>query len=164
MQVKDFMQTEVVVIEPEKSTMDAYKLMKKNHIRHLPVVSYDKLIGIVTDRDLRRPNMADEFFAANDYYQLDGSFVVKDVMTTNAYSVLASTDMMVVAIVLTQKKIGAIPVVEEDRSVIGIISITDVLNYFIKGYSESGLNQYQEELNQIYTIRLEDVLKHVDHF
>lgn len=71
MKVQDLMTTKVVTVSPEISVKKAFWLMKKNGFRHLPVCKDGTLVGIVTDRDLRRPEIADMFKEWEKFYRID---------------------------------------------------------------------------------------------
>lgn len=70
MRVKDWMTTNVVTVEPDTSVRRAFAMMKKHGFHHLPVVRDGKLMGIVTDRDLRRPDISDIFKEWDQLYRL----------------------------------------------------------------------------------------------
>ena len=83
MNVSKYMTQKVIAVEPGKSVKDAFLTMRARRVRHLPVVEGDKLIGIISDRDLRRPRWAESIDDWTSYYQIDDSLAVKDVMTSN---------------------------------------------------------------------------------
>jgi acetoin utilization protein AcuB len=132
MKVKDWMTREVVTVSPEMSVKEAFLLMKKHHFRHLPVVKKDKLVGFVTDRDLRRPAISDVFKEWNDLYRLSDEIHVEDVMIADVMKVTPDMDLKAGAAIVLKKKIGALPVVEGDR-IVGIITIYDFLKALVEG-------------------------------
>ncbi len=71
MKIKDWITREVVTIAPSASVRKAFGLMKSYGIRHLPVVKDEALKGIVTDRDLRRPKISDQFKSWDELYRLN---------------------------------------------------------------------------------------------
>jgi acetoin utilization protein AcuB len=131
MKIKDWMTAKVVTVAPETSVKEAFKVMKKNGFRHLPVVKGDKLVGFVTDRDLRRPDIADVFKEWNDLYRLSDELHVEDVMITKVYKVSPDEDLKKAASLVIEKHIGALPVCDGDR-IVGIITVFDFLRAMVQ--------------------------------
>ena len=134
MKVKDWMSKKPVTVSPDTKVRAAFATMKKNGFRHLPVVRNGKLVGIVTDRDLRRPEIADIFQEWHDFYRLDEDFEVEDVMTVRVLTVKPETDLVTAASMLAEKKIDALPVVQ-DGKLAGIITTFDMLKAFVRNAS-----------------------------
>ena len=82
MLIKDWMAKDVLTVDENTSLMRATRIMKENGIRRLPVVSHGKLIGIVTDRDVKdaSPSKTTSLDIHELYYLLS-EMKVKDVMT-----------------------------------------------------------------------------------
>ncbi len=131
MKIKDWMTPAVTTISPKASVKEAFLIMKKNHFRHLPVVRDGKLVGFVTDRDLRRPAISDVFKEWNDFYRLGDEIHVEDVMITDVIKVTPDMDLIEAASIVLKKKIGALPVVDNDK-VVGIITIYDFLKALVE--------------------------------
>lgn len=118
------------VVAPEMPVTQAFYTMRSGGFRQLPVVEEDRLVGIVTDRDLRRPDLTDEPDGWNDYYQLSDETEVRHVMTDQVMT-LSSSDRLEKALnLLLEHKIGALPVLDRKDAVIGIITTFDVLRAF----------------------------------
>ncbi len=132
------MTSKVVKITEEETVYQAQEKMKKNDIRHLPVVNDDNvLIGIITDRDVRS---ALPPLGAEDIKAVAEKIKVKDIMTKDPVAVKAE-DTIQDALLLVQKyKIGALPVVDNRKKVRGILSVRDLLRSFINvlGIKEPG--------------------------
>lgn len=91
--VSDYMTRKLVTVTPDTGVREAYFLMRDKDIRHLPVVDGDTLVGIISDRQLRRPNWADEApDIAHPYLLSDdltvGDVMVKDVIVSHTYETL----------------------------------------------------------------------------
>lgn len=136
MKIKDWMSSPVVTVTPQTSVKEAFKIMKKNGFRHLPVVKGEKLVGFVTDRDLRRPDIADVFKEWNDLYRLSDELHVEDVMITKVVSCLPDDDLAKVAFTVVDKHIGATPVVDpiDKTKLIGIITVYDLLRAMVQSH------------------------------
>ncbi|MDP6231166.1 MAG: CBS and ACT domain-containing protein [Nitrospinaceae bacterium] len=126
--VEDVMVTKPFTIKKDKSLIDAQKTMVKHSIRHLPVVERGKLIGIITESDIRgaftnqKPNGKME--------SAPGKMKIEDHMTLGPLTVHKETNIEDAALTIYQNKIGALPVVENNK-LVGIISIMDMLGLFI---------------------------------
>jgi acetoin utilization protein AcuB len=131
MKIRDWMTPKVVTVAPETSVKEAFKVMKKNGFRHLPVVKGEKLVGFVTDRDLRRPDIADVFKEWNDLYRLSDELHVEDVMITKVYKVSPDEDLKKAAALVIEKHIGALPVCDGDK-IVGIITVFDFLRAMVQ--------------------------------
>ena len=141
--VSETMNTNLVSITPETKLSEVRTLMKENNFRHLPVVDKDgKLIGIVTDRDMR--DASPSSLLSEEEYQstLDrvmqhtvSEIMTKDPLTISVYFTLQDTLM-----VMGSRKVGALPVVDEDGYLKGIMSTRDLLKAFVNvmGIGEPG--------------------------
>jgi len=133
MLVEDVMQTAVITITPKTSLPEAMRLVGHRGIRHLPVVDDDRLIGIVSDRDLKRA-MASPATALESHelrYLLD-ALTVDEIMTRAVVTVGRMFPIEEAARLMVTEKISALPVTERGR-LIGIVTETDVLELFVKG-------------------------------
>lgn len=126
--VSKYMTRQVVSISPDIGVREAFFLMKENSIRHLPIVNESKkLIGIISDRELRRPNWVDESHDISHVYYLDNSMHVQDVMINNIH-VLHTYDTLSKAVaLLLDQSIGAAPVLDKTESLVGMLSAIDLL-------------------------------------
>ena len=110
-----------VAVSPKASIQEAMELMKKHSIRHLPVVNREeRLVGWVTDTDLRGALIA----------SMIEDLTVGDVMIADPVTV-SSTDVLErAALLITEHKIGGMPVLE-DGKLVGVITVVDILQAFI---------------------------------
>jgi acetoin utilization protein AcuB len=131
MQVSHVMQRTVVTVTPEMSLAEVQRLMREKRIRHLPVVSGKKLVGIVTDRDIREAMLspATTLSRGEIAYQMDTT-AVKTCMTREVVTVSPRTDLIQAARVLLEHKFGALPVVERGV-LVGIVTKIDFLRAFL---------------------------------
>jgi acetoin utilization protein AcuB len=131
MKVKECITNQVVTVTPETSTKQAFGLMKSLGIRHLVVVKEGVVLGVVTDRDLRRPQAADVFKAWDELYRLGEEFQVEDVMSSPVVTVDANADVQEAARMMVQRRISALPVTDAHHGLAGIITDTDLLKALI---------------------------------
>jgi acetoin utilization protein AcuB len=129
--VKDFMTTSPISVSPATPIAEARDLMVRRRIRHLLILHDERLVGIVTDRDVRLnlPSPASSLSVWEVNYLLT-KLTAGEVMTKNVITVSPNQTMTEAARLMLEKKIGALPVVEGDR-VVGILTETDVLRAFV---------------------------------
>ena len=128
LKLHDFMTPHPVTIQQDQNLRDAYLLMKRHGIRHLPVIDiYDRLIGIVSRHDLYRAIGLQESRQLEDHLDRLERLWAQDVMTSPAYSLNAQDTLLDAVDLMLTHKVGAIPVVDDERRVVGIISEIDLL-------------------------------------
>lgn len=126
--VTDYMTRKVISTAPDTGVREAYFQMKEKSIRHLPVVDADnKLIGIISDRELRRPEWVDESWDISHVYRLDDEIQVKDVMITEVHVVHTYDKLRKAVNLLLEKNIGAAPVLDKTGALVGMLSAVDLL-------------------------------------
>ena len=121
--------TSPIVTAPVSQTIEAvWTLFSKHHFHHLPLVNdQQQLVGIVSDRDLLR-------FAANQQRNV-GSHRIEEVMSRKVISAAANAEVRLIAEVMCQHSIGAVPITGEndsdDSTVLGIVSRSDILRTLV---------------------------------
>lgn len=132
MDVGSRMTVPVITIDADESMRGAAQLLERHHIRQLPVVSKGRLVGIVSDRDIRR-NSASQATSleVHELNYLLERIKVRDIMTPQPVTVTPSSSIEEAATLLRDRKFGALPVVEGER-VVGIITATDILDLLIE--------------------------------
>lgn len=126
---RDLMTPDPLTVTPQASIAEVWDLMREVDVRHVPVVQAGALVGMLSDRDLARVDMARllKVEGADALRQELGTSIVQ-VMTSDVISVEPETEVGDVIALLLDHKIGALPVVEAGtREVLGIISYVDVL-------------------------------------
>jgi acetoin utilization protein AcuB len=119
-----------VTIRPDAPIAEAQHLMRHRRIRHLPVVEGGRLVGIITDRDVRTalPSPATSLAVGEIRYLLDRLLVAR-VMTGSVISIGPDASLAQAVGLVLAHRIGAIPVVEAG-GLVGIITETDLLRAF----------------------------------
>ncbi len=132
MLVKEWMAKSPLVIEENTSIIKATQLMKENKIRRIPVVKDGRLVGIVTDRDLKdaTPSKTTTLDMHELYYLLS-EIKVKDIMTSNPITLRETDSVERAAAIMLKDKISGLPVANDDNEVVGIITQTDILKVMI---------------------------------
>jgi acetoin utilization protein AcuB len=124
MVVEEIMTRNPHAIEANQSVREAMHRLLTLDIRHLPVLDSGVLVGMLSDRDVRGIASATLTGEVND--QL--SAAVSDLMTSDPISVDPEADIGEVIDLMIENKVGALPVVAEDK-LVGIVSYVDVLRY-----------------------------------
>jgi acetoin utilization protein AcuB len=132
MNVSDLMTTSPITVSPETPVLDARQLMLEKRIRHLLVADGSKLVGIVTDRDIRLnlPSPATSLSVWEINYLL-ARMTVASAMTKSVVTVGPRHQARDAAQMMLDHRIGALPVVDSGR-LAGIITETDLLRAFVK--------------------------------
>jgi acetoin utilization protein AcuB len=139
MLAKNWMSRDVITIEPEDSMQLAMKLMEKHRIRALPVVHANRLVGIVSNGDIKRASASNATtLDVHELAYLVARIKVKDIMTREPVSVSPLLTVDEVAEIMLNKGISCTPVVDEDDHLIGILTKSDILKVMI---SLSGANR-----------------------
>lgn len=122
-----------VTITSTMTVAEATNLMKSNKFRRLPVVDGGKLVGIITDRDLRdvAPSPATTL-SVHELNYLLAKMVVRDIMKTNVITIGVDATIEEAALIMCNKKIGGLIVVDAAGTVAGIITETDVFRCFVE--------------------------------
>ncbi len=132
MLVKEWMTTNVITIDENTSVMKATQIMKENGIRRLPIMRDGKLVGLVSDRDLKEasPSKATTLDIHELYYLLS-ELKVKDIMTRNVITVGAEDTVEFAAVKMAEHRVSGLPVVDDKGKLVGILSMGDVFKVLI---------------------------------
>lgn len=132
--IASIMTSQPMSVNLTHSLGDAYDIMHENCIRHLPVVSGDHLIGILSKTDLERISFAekDENNKKVKMSFYDG-FNIEQVMTKNVQALQIEDSVKDAAEMLSFGNFHAAPVLE-GKKLVGIVTTTDVINYLLKQY------------------------------
>ncbi|UCF94928.1 MAG: CBS domain-containing protein [Desulfobacterales bacterium] len=132
MLVKYWMSKEVVTVDADDSMQDALKLIKQHQIRMLPVLRNGKLVGIVTDRDLKRASASDATtLDVHELLYLVTKIKVQNIMTPEPITVPPDFTVEETAEVLLKNRISGVPVVDHDGKIVGTITQSDLFRVMI---------------------------------
>jgi len=137
------MTRKVITVDQEANIFEVQQIMAENNIRHLPIIDQDqRLIGIVTDRDIRSAlpyRLFKDSYSQKEREKLS-ALKVKDIMTKDPISISPTFTIQDALLLIQNSKVGALPVVDDDRRLKGIISVRDLLWAFINvlGIGEPG--------------------------
>lgn len=133
MKVKELMSEKLITVSPNDKLDRVFFLYNFENIRHLPVVDKNKLVGILSDRDLKKILGPKKAIVENT----DGTTVqlstrkVKNIMRRGVITIEPEQRAADAAAIMAKRKIGALPVVHKNK-LVGIITATDILKAFVK--------------------------------
>ncbi|MEW5774035.1 MAG: CBS and ACT domain-containing protein [Thermodesulfobacteriota bacterium] len=134
MLIGNWMTKDPISVAPDTTMMRAAKTIKDKAVHMLPVVDAgNKVVGVVTDRDLKEasPSKATTLDVHELYYLLS-EIKVKDIMTSKVYSLTPEDTVERAAVLMRDKRIGGLPIVDADSRLVGVITESDVMDVLIK--------------------------------
>ena len=125
--VKDWMTPDPIAVHPQQTLPQANSLMKNHNVRRLPVVDDGRLVGIVSSGDIREAQPSDaSSLSIYEAAYLIGLMSVDSIMTPDPITIDADAPVAEAARVMLENKVGGIPVVSRDGTLVGIITETDI--------------------------------------
>jgi acetoin utilization protein AcuB len=132
MLVKNWMSKPAITIDANASMYDATKLLKNHNIKMLPVMEKGKLVGIVTDRDLKRASASDATsLEIHELLYLLSDIKIKNIMTKNPIPVSFDSTVEETAEILLKHNISGVPVVDPYGDIVGVITQNDLFRIII---------------------------------
>ncbi|MGF1679918.1 CBS domain-containing protein [Photobacterium minamisatsumaniensis] len=129
--VSEYMTQKLITIQPDAGLREAFFLMKDESIRHLPVISEQgELVGIVSDRELRRPQWVDESPEIGHEYDLTDDLHIRDVMCKDIIHVRTYDTLTKAIGTILDNHVGAAPVLNKAGELVGMLSAIDLLKAF----------------------------------
>jgi acetoin utilization protein AcuB len=163
MLVETWMSKPVITVNADDSMQKATTLLKEHHIGILPVMEGAMLVGIITDRDLKRASASDATsLEIHELLYLLSKIKVKEIMTRAPITVPPHYTVEEAARVLLENKISGAPVSNDKGKVIGIITRDDLLEVLINmtGVDKRGVQfvfQVEDRPKSIY--ELTDIIR-----
>jgi CBS domain-containing protein len=131
MKVRDIMTTEVVTLKVDEELSLASDIMTLARIRHLPIVEGDRLIGIISQRDLFKASLAS---VINYDYQATRTHLkavtIKEIMVKNIVTIAPDAKIHAAGRIMLEKKIGCLPVVKDD-ALVGMVTESDIMEFYV---------------------------------
>ena len=135
MQVSQLMSKKLITIAPDESIEQAVKMLRRRGVRHLLVMDGSRLVGILSDRDIKRAldpgRMKQRVQAVGGLVFLIEPIQVEEIMTKSPVTVHPGAPAFEAARTMLDRKFGALPVLDR-RKVVGIITETDLLAYYMR--------------------------------
>ena len=128
--VRDVMSRKMVTISESDTLSTVEDIMTLGHVRHMPVVSAGKLVGVVSERDLLRASLSNlTEFASEERRAFLHVVEIARVMSAPPIVIDVDASIEEAARVMAEHKIGCLPVMENER-LLGLVTETDVLRFF----------------------------------
>ncbi|MEE4356394.1 MAG: CBS and ACT domain-containing protein [Desulfococcaceae bacterium] len=132
MLVRDWMKTEVISADAEAGMDTAVKLLKNHHIGMLPVLHRGELVGVVSDRDIKKHSASGATsLDIHELIYLISKIRVSEIMTRNPITVKADYTVEETAEILLKNRISGAPVTDDNGKLIGIITKSDIFQLLI---------------------------------
>ena len=151
MYVRQFMTSQVFTVSPDESIADTMALMREKKIHKLPVMNKGKLVGFVTDGDLREvspsPATTLSIFELN---YLIAKTPIQEVAVKKVITCQPETQIEDAALLMREHNIDGLPVLDDEGKLVGIITGTDILDAFldIMGFRSPGQRVVIETLDK----------------
>ena len=130
--VASIMTKDVITVQINESLYNANNIFNSKNLRHLPVVANDELIGILSQTDILRISFGNAFEEQNgDDEAIFDMLSINQVMKHSPITIAPDETIKDAAKTLASKEFHALPVVEDEK-LVGMITTTDILNYFIE--------------------------------
>ena len=132
--VADLMSRKLLTVGPDDTIAHMLEKMDELRFRHLPVVNGTELVGLVTQRDLLHASSSFLSERATERDKLIGTVKVSKIMQTDLITVKPGDSLAETARMMFEGKLGCVPVVDEDRNLVGIVTDTDFIRlsvYFL---------------------------------
>lgn len=110
------------------------EFVKSGHVRHIPIISGTKVVGIITSNDLNRLSVGELFDNQGSNEAFLDMLSVERLMHANPVTISEDTTIREVAEVFANSTFHALPVVNSKEELVGIVSTTDVLKYMLEQY------------------------------
>jgi len=125
---------EVVTLKVEEELSLASDIMTLARIRHLPIVKGDRLVGIISQRDLFKASLAS--VVGHDYQESRDhlkTVTLKDVMIKDVITIEPDSEIRTAGRIMLEKKIGCLPVIQ-NNTIVGMVTETDILQFYVSGH------------------------------
>jgi acetoin utilization protein AcuB len=140
LRVRDSMTREVVTLGPEASVAQAWALCREHRIRHIPIVEGGRLVGLVSDRDLRDASPPRGVGGEEAVF---GWASMRDIMTTDLVTIHPLDTIEHAAREIYERKIGCLPVVAEGK-LVGIITSSDMMRALVEFFGAHDVGTWLE--------------------
>ena len=131
--VADWMTETVLAVEIYDSISVARQLMAKHRVNQLPVIENERLMGIVTDRDIRDAYPTSMLIGhTQEIDKFAESYTVEEVMTHDVFTVEPETPLATAVALLRHHRIGSLPVIK-GKQLVGIITRSDIMDFVLSG-------------------------------
>jgi CBS domain-containing protein len=131
--VAEIMTREVITVEESDTLLNLLESMRALRFRHLPVTAGERLIGLLSERDLLRVSTSNlRPRGATPTRELQALFRVRDIMVRDVVSVRPETSLAAAGKLMLDKRLGCLPVVDAENVLCGILTSSDFLKLMVR--------------------------------
>lgn len=143
MLVQEYMTTEVTSLQESDTLLDAAMVFVRSSFRHIPVLQGRKVVGIITERDVKQfaPSLLSGT-TAEEYNTIMETTPISRVMTKNPVTLRPDQPIFEAARFLHERRVGCMPVVENGE-LVGIVTTTDLLGLLMKMMEDRGMGKIE---------------------
>lgn len=141
--IAECMTSILVTLEKYDSIAQAYEKMVLEHIRRIPVVEHERLIGIISLSDILRfkPAEVRRYLSFKELSVSLDDIIVELVMTPEPIVVYQTDQVGYAAELMLENKIGGLPVIDASKSLVGVVTESDIFRLLANGWREQNLSQ-----------------------
>ena len=136
--VKAYMTRNPSVVSSEAGAKTGFWILQTRGFKQLLVMDRGKLVGIVSDRDFRRPQFADkpsdEVEYWEEYYKISDLYKIRDIRSANVVTINENAPLIDAVRIFKQKKFNALPVLSKSGKLVGILTVHDILGSLLSSY------------------------------
>ena len=140
--VSKIMSTDIISVDKTQSIWDVNDIVGNKHVRHVPVVSGETVVGMLSKTDLEKLSFVDTFDGDDLTTAMYDAVTLDQVMTKDLITVQQNETIHHVAEILSENEFHALPVLNGEK-LVGIVTTTDLIKYL---------------LNQFWIIGFEDLI------
>ncbi len=137
MNIREIMTPTVDLVDPNTTIRDAAQRMRDDDVGALPVGENDRLVGMVTDRDITVRGVADD--------KAPGNCTVREVMSEGVYYCFEDDDSERAAEVMAEHKVRRLPVLNGDKRLAGVVALADLARAGVATHAIEGISEPTRE-------------------
>lgn len=134
--ISTIMTTDVVTLNITDSLTKAEELFKNNNIRHIPVVSGNQIVGMLSYSDMLKIGIPDvdedDKEVISTVYDM---YTLEQVMTKNVKTLFNTDFIKTAALIFSESEFRALPIVDEHQNLVGILSTTDLIKFLLAQFN-----------------------------
>ncbi len=130
--VRDIMSSSLTTLPLVSSLLDAAIAMRRSSLRHLPILDGERLVGIITERDVQRcaPSLLSNV-TQEEYNSIFENTPIERVMLRDLVTVAPDASVRDALALMLDRRVGCLPVIEGER-LVGILTRSDLMNLLMK--------------------------------
>ena len=128
--ISKIMTTDIISVNKTQTLKDVAEIIKEEHIRHVPVLSGTKIIGILSKVDLQKISFINSIDKENLNSAMYDALTIEQVMTKTISTAQVNDTIHDVALILSESEFHALPILDGEDFV-GIVTTTDLIKYLV---------------------------------